>query len=75
MSGGLGKGRSRYGRFMDKHGIKQDAVCKETGYNKDTVSKAYNENNPIMRGITKDGLVFAAKNLTGKNVTLKDFWS
>jgi len=75
MSGGLGKSRSRYGRFMDKHGIKQDAVCKETGYNKDTVSKAYNEDNPIMRRITKTGLLLAAKRLTGiRSISEKDFW-
>lgn len=73
--GGLGKRRSRYGKFMDKHEIKQDAVCRFTGYNKDTVSKAYNEDNPIMRGITKTGLLLAAKKLTGiTSISEKDFW-
>ncbi|MEK5477562.1 transcriptional regulator [Paenibacillus sp. FSL R5-0407] len=72
---GLGKKRSEFGKFLDNHGIKQEAVCKETGLNRETLTKACSEENPKMRMITKKALASAAKKLSGENVTIKDFWS
>jgi putative transcriptional regulator len=71
---GLGKKRSRFGRFLDAHGISQERVCKETGLNRETLTKACSEVNPKMRMITKRSLVFAATKLSGENVTVEDFW-
>ncbi|WEK53306.1 MAG: transcriptional regulator [Candidatus Cohnella colombiensis] len=71
---GLGKKRSKYGRYLDSNGIDQGEICKETGLNKDTVSKACNEDDPKLRGITKEDLAEAARKLSGKNVDKGDFW-
>lgn len=72
---GLGKKRSKYGRFMDQHGVKQEDVCRASGLNKDTVSKAYNDDSPKFRGITKIALIEAAYKLTGKRKNKTDFWA
>jgi hypothetical protein len=72
---GLGKTRSRFGKYLDEHGVKQESVLKESGLNRETVTKACREDNPKMRGITKQALVDAVKKLTGKPVSKKDFWS
>lgn len=71
---GLGKKRSKFGKFLDSHGITQERVCKETGLNRETLTKACSEENPKMRTITKRSLVLAAKKLSGENVTIEDFW-
>jgi putative transcriptional regulator len=71
---GLGKKRSRYGRFMDSRGIKQEDVRRAARLNRDTVSKAFNEECTEMRDITKRALVRAASELTGERVNLADFW-
>ena len=71
---GLGKRRSRYGRFMDSRGIKQEDVRKVSRLNRETVAKAFNEDQPEMRAITKQALIRAAQKLTGENVTADDFW-
>ncbi|MFC5528458.1 transcriptional regulator [Cohnella yongneupensis] len=71
---GLGKRRSKFGRFLDKHEIDQEDIRRETGLNKDTVSKACNEDEPALRGITKTALAEAAKKLSNLDVESKDFW-
>ncbi len=71
----LGKTRSRFGEFLDQNGIKQEAILKESGLNRETVTKACREADPKLRGITKQALVDAIKKLTGKSVTQKDFWT
>lgn len=71
---GLGKKRSKYGAFLDLHGVKQKDICEESGLNRETVAKAFNEDNPELRSITKDALVRAASKLTNKTVRRDDFW-
>lgn len=71
---GLGKERSKFGRFMDRHGVSQEDVVRVSKLNRDTVSKAFNEDNPSMRAITKKSLVNAARKLTGEDVSSRDFW-
>ena len=71
---GLGKKRSAFGKFIDKHGISQDEICKKSGLNKDTVSKACSEDEPKLRGITKKALVNAANKATEKKLSVDDFW-
>lgn len=71
---GLGKHRSKYGRFLDDHDISQEEVRRVSRLNKDTVSKACVEDHPIMRDITKRSLAAAASTLSGKPVSESDFW-
>lgn len=71
---GVGKKRSKYGEFLDRHGIEQEEIRKLTKLNKDTVSKACNETNPRLRSITKDSLIKAAAKLSGKEISRTDFW-
>ncbi|WP_138226613.1 transcriptional regulator [Paenibacillus algicola] len=71
---GLGKKRSKFGAFLDRHGIEQEEIRKLTKLNKDTISKACNEIDPKMRSITKDALVKAAAKLSGKEIDKKSFW-
>lgn len=71
---GLGKTRSKYGAFLDRHGIEQEEIRKLSKLNKDTISKACNEDAPAMRSITKDALAKAASTLSGKSVKRGDFW-
>ncbi|MBY3623756.1 transcriptional regulator [Acinetobacter sp. CUI P1] len=71
---GLGKSRSKFGRFLDKHGISQEEVRKVSKRNKDTITKACTEDDPKLREITKKSLTAAAKKISGKNVRNEDFW-
>lgn len=71
---GLGKRRSRFGKFMDSRGIKQEDVRRVARLNGDTVSKVFNQDCPKLRDITKQALVLAAVKLTGENVSVDDFW-
>lgn len=72
---GLGKRRSPFGAFLDKHRIKQEDVVQITGLNRDTVSDvcANPEYRPRKSTITL--LLMAAKQLTGKEVNKRDFWA
>lgn len=71
---GLGKGRSKFGSFIDKHSISQEDIRKETNLNKDTITKACAEDNPKLRDITKKTLASAARKLSNKDVQDIDFW-
>lgn len=65
---GLGKPRGKYGKHMDKYGVKQEDVAKATRLNRNTISKVFNKDKVKLRGITKDVLKKAAKDLTGHDV-------
>lgn len=71
---GLGKKRSKYGKFLDDNGVKQGDISKHAGLNRETVTKASREDDPKMRGITKKALADAASKASGKKVKEDDFW-
>jgi|GEM_PF-6537392 len=71
---GLGKERSRYGEFLDKHGVRQEEIVSIGNLNRETVTKACRESDPKFREITKDALVEAANKRTGKRMEKNDFW-
>lgn len=71
---GLGKSRSKFGRFLDRHGISQEELRKVSNRNKDTITKACTDDDPNLRDITKKSLTAAVQKLTGKNVKKEDFW-
>ncbi|GMK47665.1 hypothetical protein PghCCS26_47950 [Paenibacillus glycanilyticus] len=71
----LGKKRSKFGAFIDEHGISQEALCQATGLNKKTLSRICNEDDASLRAITRQALIEAVRKLTGnKRVKESDFW-
>lgn len=72
---GLGKPRSKYGEFLDRHKVKHEDVSRVTGLHRDTVSEACSLPKYKPRNSTINLLVMAAKQLTGKNVGKDDFWA
>jgi hypothetical protein len=71
---GLGKPRSKFGKFLDSNGIQQERVREIARLNKDTVSKVCNDDGYLPSGRTMKALIDAIKTLTGKNVNSNDFW-
>ncbi|MCM3497663.1 helix-turn-helix domain-containing protein [Paenibacillus lactis] len=72
---GLGKRRSPFGAFLDRHRIKQENIAKLTGLSRDTVSDICSDPDYRPRRSTVTLLLMAAKQLTGKNVDKRDFWA
>lgn len=72
----LGKKRSKFGKFLDRHGITQQEVAKKSGVSRGTISRLCqpeNEDGPTMKNARK--IIKALRELTGKNVDYDDFWS
>lgn len=67
--------RSKLGKFIDKHGIKQIDIAKISGLTTSTVSRLAKINRVSPSIQNADKIVKALKKLTGKNVSTKDFWS
>lgn len=72
---GLGKVRSKYGEFLDRHGVRQEDVAKLTGLNRDTVSEACNNAKYTPRKSTMNLLLSALRELADKQVSKQDFWT
>jgi putative transcriptional regulator len=72
---GLGKPRSKFGKFLDNHGISQQDLVRESGVNKGTISRICQGDafKPSMKNASK--IIRALRRLTGKNVDYDDFWS
>lgn len=73
----LGKGRSKFGKFIDKHlGYGgQERVREVSKVSRETVSKACSDNDYLPSGKTMKSLLNAVRKLTGKDVRSDDFWS
>jgi predicted transcriptional regulator len=72
---GLGKPRSKLGKFLDRHGISQQELVKKSKVNKATISRLCSGDafQPSMKNAQK--VIKAIRELTGKNVDYDDFWS
>lgn len=70
---GLGKNRSKLGRFIDNHGIKQGQLAVKAGVNKDTITKACTQGESVRR-ITKRKIIEALREITNKPLFEDDFW-
>lgn len=72
---GLGKPRSKLGRFLDKHKITQQELVKESKVNKATISRICQGDafSPSMKNAQK--IIKAIRKLTGKNVDYDDFFN
>ena len=72
----LGKRRSRFGKFLDKHGISQQEVVKKSGVSRGTISRMCqpeHEEGPTMKNAKK--VIKALREITGKDIDYDDFWS
>jgi putative transcriptional regulator len=74
MPWGLGKPRSRFGKWLDKQGISQEDLVRKSGVNKSTISRVCSGDAfmPSMKSAAK--IIKALRDL-GKNVDYDDFWS
>ncbi|GIP40772.1 hypothetical protein J31TS4_40520 [Paenibacillus sp. J31TS4] len=73
---GLGKRRSRFGKFIDQelgYGG-QERVREVSKISRETIAKICNNADYIPSGKTMKLLMTAVKKLTGKNVRTDDFW-
>ncbi|KOO46392.1 helix-turn-helix transcriptional regulator [Priestia koreensis] len=70
---GLGKKRTKLGKFLDKHGRTQQELAKAAGVNKETVSKACSDPDysPTVKTLSK--LMKALRKLDS-NVKAEDFF-
>jgi len=71
---GLGKKRSRLGRFLDSKGIKQQWLVDETKLNKKTISHLATNDEPLPSGSTMKKILAALRKVD-PNVKQDDFWS
>jgi hypothetical protein len=71
---GLGKKRSRLGKFLDARGIKQQWLADEAKLNKKTVSQLATDDEYIPAGRTMKKVLQALRKVD-PNVKQEDFWS
>ncbi|MGR5968593.1 transcriptional regulator [Bacillus paranthracis] len=67
--------RSKLGKFIDKHKIKQIDIAKASGLTTSTISRLAKIDciSPSIKNANK--VVQALKKITGKNIKQSDFWS
>jgi putative transcriptional regulator len=72
---GLGKPRSKFGKFLDRNDISQQELANKSKVNKATISRIAQGDafQPSMKNAGK--LIRALRELTGKNVDFDDFWT
>ncbi|MBO1582989.1 helix-turn-helix transcriptional regulator [Bacillus sp. XF8] len=70
---GLGKKRSRFGRWLDKQGITQGELEKAAKLSRGTISKVCNDKTYIPKFSTITQITRGLKKL-GKNIKEDDFW-
>lgn len=70
---GLGKKRSKFGKFLDRHGITQEELSKASGVNRNTISRAAktDDQQPSMKNSAK---IIKTLNKSGYKVDYDDFW-
>jgi hypothetical protein len=71
---GLGKPRSRYGRFIDLHGIEQERIREVSKVSRSTLTRICSSDDYIPSGTTMKKVLYATRKLTGAKVTQGDFW-
>ena len=70
---GLGKPRSKLGKWMDRRGIKQDWLIKTGGLSKGTVTSACNDESYIPSGTVMQKIIKALREVD-PSVKATDFW-
>ncbi len=70
---GIGKKRTPLGEWLDKKGIPQEWIVKETKLNKFTISKLANKTDHIPSGRTMKKILQALRKID-PNIKQDDFW-
>jgi transcriptional regulator with XRE-family HTH domain len=70
---GIGKPRSKLGKWMDKKGLEQQELAKVAKVSRNTVSKACNEADYVPRHDVIKKLLNAIRKID-PNVKMSDFW-
>ncbi|MCQ6275904.1 helix-turn-helix transcriptional regulator [Bacillus sp. V3B] len=70
---GIGKPRSKLGKWMDKRGLDQQDLAKAARVSKNTISKACNEKDYIPRQDVIKKLLTAIRKIDS-NAKMSDFW-
>ncbi|ANS52152.1 MULTISPECIES: helix-turn-helix domain-containing protein [Bacillus cereus group] len=68
------KPRSKLGRFLDDHQIKQIEISKTSGVKEATLSRICNINSVSPTAKNASKILKAIQKLTGKKVDYTDFW-
>lgn len=71
---GLGKPRSIFGKFIDRHNILQERIREVSGVSRDTLTRVCSDPGYMPSGTTMSALLKAVRSLTGVDVTANDFW-
>lgn len=71
---GIGKQRSRLGKFLDERGIKQQWLVQQTKLNKKTISHLATKDDPLPSGSTMRKIVEALRKVDPR-VKQDDFWT
>ncbi|GED34907.1 transcriptional regulator [Brevibacillus centrosporus] len=70
---GLGKQRSRLGKYLDTKEIPQQWLVEETKLNKKTISQLASKDEPLPSGSTMQKIIQALRKID-KNLKQEDFW-
>jgi putative transcriptional regulator len=70
---GLGKSRTKLGNWLDSNGIKQEEFKEMTGLNRDTISRASNDNRWLPQHKTAERIMDAVNEID-EDKTTQDFW-
>ncbi|MEC1744093.1 helix-turn-helix domain-containing protein [Schinkia azotoformans] len=71
---GLGKKRSKFGKFLDRNGISQQELSRESGVNRNSISRIASDQDksPSMKNANK---IIKTLKEAGFKVDNDDFWS
>lgn len=71
---GLGKKRSRLGKFIDSKGITQGDLAKRSGLGRNTISRACDGDGDIYATPSTQVKIVGALRRMGYDVRAEDFW-
>ncbi|AUB67082.1 transcriptional regulator (plasmid) [Bacillus cereus] len=71
---GIGKPRSKFGKFIDKHNLTQHEIAKKSGVSEGTISRLCRGDAFLPSLKTGSKIINTVKQLTNKNVDYTDFW-
>lgn len=70
---GLNKPRTKLGKWIDKRGIKQEWLIKQSGVNKQTISLSCNDKDYMPSGRTMQKIINALREVDA-SVRAEQFW-
>jgi transcriptional regulator with XRE-family HTH domain len=71
---GLGKARSRFGKWIDRKGIKQQWIAEKSGVSRGTISQLAQEDSRVPTLKNAQRIIKALREID-PNVKQDDFWS